>query len=223
MHYKASFKEFLPSIPHLCPVCASSFSLLCTSLLHSSHCSYPFSFFFVSYLSSSPLSISLPRPLFINNPICLFLYPSSSTFLVALFSSSPTMRPDICSLLSSLLIVFSSHHPISLLLSVSFSVLSPHDPLLFHFALVYLFLSLTMCAPVHLLTLFSLPSPHPTPPPPSMLGLVRVPVAVSSLGLLRLLGAPWSWSLAAGLGVYLGTGGWRFLYVVIRTAKRDLL
>ncbi|XP_012689335.1 long-chain fatty acid transport protein 1 [Clupea harengus] len=56
-----------------------------------------------------------------------------------------------------------------------------------------------------------------------MLSLVRVPVAVSSLGLLRLLGAPWSWSLAAGLGVYLSTGGWKFLYVVLRTAKRDLI
>lgn len=55
-----------------------------------------------------------------------------------------------------------------------------------------------------------------------MLGLVRVPVAVSSLGLLRLLGAPWSWSLAAGLGVYLGTGGWKFLYVALKTARRDL-
>uniref|UniRef100_A0A8C1RQZ7 Long-chain-fatty-acid--CoA ligase n=1 Tax=Cyprinus carpio TaxID=7962 RepID=A0A8C1RQZ7_CYPCA len=47
-------------------------------------------------------------------------------------------------------------------------------------------------------------------------------LSLGSLGLLRLLGASWSWSLAAGLGVYLGTGGWRYLYVVVRTAKRDI-
>ncbi|XP_051988086.1 long-chain fatty acid transport protein 1-like [Xyrauchen texanus] len=47
-------------------------------------------------------------------------------------------------------------------------------------------------------------------------------LSFGSLGLLRLFGASWSWSLAAGLGVYLGTGGWRYLYVVVRTAKRDL-
>ncbi|TTA69396.1 Long-chain fatty acid transport protein 1 [Bagarius yarrelli] len=40
--------------------------------------------------------------------------------------------------------------------------------------------------------------------------------------LLRLLGAPWSWSLAAGLGLYLGSGGWRYLYVAVRTARRDV-
>ncbi|XP_063060272.1 long-chain fatty acid transport protein 1-like [Engraulis encrasicolus] len=55
-----------------------------------------------------------------------------------------------------------------------------------------------------------------------MLWLVRFPAAVGSLGLLRLLGAPWPWSLAAGLGVYLGTGGWKFLYVALKTARRDL-
>lgn len=48
-------------------------------------------------------------------------------------------------------------------------------------------------------------------------------LSLGSLGLLRLFGASWSWSLAAGLGVYLGTGGWKFLYVAIRTAKRDIL
>ncbi|XP_065100703.2 long-chain fatty acid transport protein 1a [Paramisgurnus dabryanus] len=48
------------------------------------------------------------------------------------------------------------------------------------------------------------------------------PLSLGSLGLLRLLGASWPWTLAAGLGVYLGTGGWRFLYVAIRTAKRDI-
>ncbi|KAK9978115.1 hypothetical protein ABG768_019883 [Culter alburnus] len=47
-------------------------------------------------------------------------------------------------------------------------------------------------------------------------------LSFGSLGLLRLFGASWSWSLAAGLGVYLGTGGWRYLYVVVRTAKRDI-
>uniref|UniRef100_A0A671R9Q5 Long-chain-fatty-acid--CoA ligase n=1 Tax=Sinocyclocheilus anshuiensis TaxID=1608454 RepID=A0A671R9Q5_9TELE len=47
-------------------------------------------------------------------------------------------------------------------------------------------------------------------------------MSLGSLGLLRLFGASWSWSLAAGLGVYLGTGGWRYLYVVVRTAKRDI-
>uniref|UniRef100_A0AAY4BPV5 long-chain-fatty-acid--CoA ligase n=1 Tax=Denticeps clupeoides TaxID=299321 RepID=A0AAY4BPV5_9TELE len=41
-----------------------------------------------------------------------------------------------------------------------------------------------------------------------MLGVVRLPVCMGSLGLLRMIGASWSWSLAAGLGVYLGTGGW---------------
>uniref|UniRef100_A0A673FXJ2 Very long-chain fatty acid transport protein n=1 Tax=Sinocyclocheilus rhinocerous TaxID=307959 RepID=A0A673FXJ2_9TELE len=48
-------------------------------------------------------------------------------------------------------------------------------------------------------------------------------LSLGSLGLLRLFGASWSWSLAAGLGVYLGTGGWRYLYVVVRTAKRDII
>ncbi|KAL1278622.1 hypothetical protein QQF64_025295 [Cirrhinus molitorella] len=47
-------------------------------------------------------------------------------------------------------------------------------------------------------------------------------LSLGSLGLLRLFGASWSWSLAAGLGVYLGTGGWRYLYVAVRTAKRDI-
>uniref|UniRef100_A0AAY4BMM8 long-chain-fatty-acid--CoA ligase n=1 Tax=Denticeps clupeoides TaxID=299321 RepID=A0AAY4BMM8_9TELE len=55
-----------------------------------------------------------------------------------------------------------------------------------------------------------------------MLGVVRLPVCMGSLGLLRMIGASWSWSLAAGLGVYLGTGGWRFFYVALRTARRDL-
>ncbi|KAJ8345314.1 hypothetical protein SKAU_G00295070 [Synaphobranchus kaupii] len=56
----------------------------------------------------------------------------------------------------------------------------------------------------------------------SMRGAASVSASFGSLGLLRLFGVPWSWSLAASLGVYLGTGGWKFLYVVGRTAKRDL-
>ncbi|KAG9337835.1 hypothetical protein JZ751_027486 [Albula glossodonta] len=55
-----------------------------------------------------------------------------------------------------------------------------------------------------------------------MRGAASVSVSLGSLGLLRLFGVPWSWSLAASLGVYLGTGGWRFLYIALRTAKRDL-
>lgn len=47
-------------------------------------------------------------------------------------------------------------------------------------------------------------------------------MSLGSLGLLRLFGVPWSWSLAAGFGVFLGTGGWKYLYIVVRTAKRDL-
>ncbi|XP_072567880.1 long-chain fatty acid transport protein 1a isoform X1 [Paramormyrops kingsleyae] len=55
-----------------------------------------------------------------------------------------------------------------------------------------------------------------------MRGALRLSISLGSLGLLRLLAAPWSWSLAASFGIYLGTGGWRYLYVVARTAKRDL-
>ncbi|KAJ8251360.1 hypothetical protein GJAV_G00220520 [Gymnothorax javanicus] len=55
-----------------------------------------------------------------------------------------------------------------------------------------------------------------------MRSAARVSASFGSLGLLRIFGVPWSWSFAASLGVYLGTGGWRFLYVVVRTAKRDL-
>ncbi|XP_074836258.1 long-chain fatty acid transport protein 1 isoform X3 [Carettochelys insculpta] len=46
--------------------------------------------------------------------------------------------------------------------------------------------------------------------------------SLSSLGLMRLLGVPWSWSLAATLGVYVGSGGWRFLRIILKTALRDL-
>uniref|UniRef100_A0A8B9J522 Arachidonate--CoA ligase n=1 Tax=Astyanax mexicanus TaxID=7994 RepID=A0A8B9J522_ASTMX len=47
-------------------------------------------------------------------------------------------------------------------------------------------------------------------------------LSFGSLGLLRLFGTSWPWSLAASFGVYLGTGGWKYLYVAVRTAKRDL-
>ncbi|KAF3700058.1 Long-chain fatty acid transport protein 1 [Channa argus] len=49
-----------------------------------------------------------------------------------------------------------------------------------------------------------------------------VSVSLGSLGLLRLFGVSWSWSLAAGLGVYLGTRSWKYFYIAVRTAKRDL-
>ncbi|KAL0993233.1 hypothetical protein UPYG_G00104990 [Umbra pygmaea] len=55
-----------------------------------------------------------------------------------------------------------------------------------------------------------------------MRNAARASVSLGSLGLLRFFGVPWSWSLAAGFGVFLGTGGWRYLYIVVRTAKRDL-
>ncbi|XP_046527580.1 long-chain fatty acid transport protein 1 isoform X4 [Equus quagga] len=47
-------------------------------------------------------------------------------------------------------------------------------------------------------------------------------VSVASLVLLWLLGLPWTWSAAAALGVYVGGGGWRFLRIVCKTARRDL-
>ncbi|XP_043766961.1 long-chain fatty acid transport protein 1 isoform X3 [Cervus elaphus] len=46
--------------------------------------------------------------------------------------------------------------------------------------------------------------------------------SVASLVLLWLLGLPWTWSTAAALGVYVGGGGWRFLRIVCKTARRDL-
>ncbi|MBN3318134.1 S27A1 protein, partial [Atractosteus spatula] len=55
-----------------------------------------------------------------------------------------------------------------------------------------------------------------------MRSLAGATLSLGSLGLLRLFGVPWSWSLAASLGVYLGTGGWHYFYIVLRTAKRDL-
>uniref|UniRef100_A0A8C5JZ81 long-chain-fatty-acid--CoA ligase n=1 Tax=Jaculus jaculus TaxID=51337 RepID=A0A8C5JZ81_JACJA len=46
--------------------------------------------------------------------------------------------------------------------------------------------------------------------------------SVASLALLWLLGLPWTWSAAAAFGVYVGGGGWRFLRIVCKTARRDL-
>uniref|UniRef100_A0A8D0GJL6 Long-chain-fatty-acid--CoA ligase n=1 Tax=Sphenodon punctatus TaxID=8508 RepID=A0A8D0GJL6_SPHPU len=46
--------------------------------------------------------------------------------------------------------------------------------------------------------------------------------SLGSLGLMRFFGVPWSWSLAATLGVYIGSGGWRFLRLIFKTALRDL-
>lgn len=47
--------------------------------------------------------------------------------------------------------------------------------------------------------------------------------SMASLVLLWLLGLPWTWSSAAAFGVYVGGGGWRFLRIVCKTARRDLL
>ncbi|XP_066516576.1 long-chain fatty acid transport protein 1-like [Hoplias malabaricus] len=38
----------------------------------------------------------------------------------------------------------------------------------------------------------------------------------------RCLGVSWCWSVAAGFGLYLGAGGWRFVYTAVRTIRRDL-
>uniref|UniRef100_A0A8D2I980 long-chain-fatty-acid--CoA ligase n=1 Tax=Urocitellus parryii TaxID=9999 RepID=A0A8D2I980_UROPR len=46
--------------------------------------------------------------------------------------------------------------------------------------------------------------------------------SLASLALLWLLGLPWTWSAAAAFGVYVGGGGWRFLRIVCKTARRDL-
>jgi solute carrier family 27 fatty acid transporter 1/4 len=47
--------------------------------------------------------------------------------------------------------------------------------------------------------------------------------SLASLALLWFLGLPWTWSAAAAFGVYVGGGGWRFLRIVCKTARRDLL
>uniref|UniRef100_A0A8C0X2J8 Arachidonate--CoA ligase n=1 Tax=Castor canadensis TaxID=51338 RepID=A0A8C0X2J8_CASCN len=46
--------------------------------------------------------------------------------------------------------------------------------------------------------------------------------SLASLALLWFLGLPWTWSAAAAFGVYVGGGGWRFLRIVCKTARRDL-
>lgn len=51
---------------------------------------------------------------------------------------------------------------------------------------------------------------------------VSVTASLGSMGLLSLVGVSWSWSLAAGFGVYLGTKTWKYFYIAARTAKRDL-
>ncbi|XP_064416736.1 long-chain fatty acid transport protein 1 [Latimeria chalumnae] len=52
--------------------------------------------------------------------------------------------------------------------------------------------------------------------------LAMCTASLGSLGLMQFFGMPWSWSLAASLGVYLGSGGWRLLRILIKTAVRDL-
>uniref|UniRef100_A0AAQ5X831 long-chain-fatty-acid--CoA ligase n=1 Tax=Amphiprion ocellaris TaxID=80972 RepID=A0AAQ5X831_AMPOC len=52
--------------------------------------------------------------------------------------------------------------------------------------------------------------------------VLLVSASLGSVGLLRLFGVSWSWSLVAGLGVYLGTKSWKYFYIAARTAKRDL-
>ncbi|NXC40466.1 S27A1 protein, partial [Penelope pileata] len=46
--------------------------------------------------------------------------------------------------------------------------------------------------------------------------------SLGSLGLMRFFGVPWAWSLAAAVGIALGSGGWRLLRVLCKTALRDL-
>lgn len=55
-----------------------------------------------------------------------------------------------------------------------------------------------------------------------MHNVASVSASLGSVGLLRLCGVSWSWTLAAGLGVYLGTRSWKYFYIAARTAKRDL-
>ncbi|KAJ3600266.1 hypothetical protein NHX12_031252 [Muraenolepis orangiensis] len=55
-----------------------------------------------------------------------------------------------------------------------------------------------------------------------MRNVVCASVSLGALGLLRLYGVSWSWSVAAGIGLYLGTNSWRYFYVAARTARRDV-
>ncbi|XP_069783467.1 long-chain fatty acid transport protein 1-like isoform X2 [Narcine bancroftii] len=47
-------------------------------------------------------------------------------------------------------------------------------------------------------------------------------VFLGSLGLMQLLGISWTWTIAGILAIYLGTGGWRFIRIVLKTAPRDI-
>uniref|UniRef100_A0A7N4NUM6 Long-chain-fatty-acid--CoA ligase n=1 Tax=Sarcophilus harrisii TaxID=9305 RepID=A0A7N4NUM6_SARHA len=58
--------------------------------------------------------------------------------------------------------------------------------------------------------------------PPRMRAAGLCTASLASVGFLRFLGLPWSWGLAAALTVYVGTGGWRFLRIIFKTALRDL-
>lgn len=55
-----------------------------------------------------------------------------------------------------------------------------------------------------------------------MRNVTNISASLGSMGMLRLFGVSWSWSIAAGLGVYLGTKTWKYFYIAARTAKRDL-
>ncbi|KAM6471367.1 long-chain fatty acid transport protein 1 isoform 1-T2 [Liasis olivaceus] len=47
--------------------------------------------------------------------------------------------------------------------------------------------------------------------------------SLGSLGLMRFFGVSWTWSIAAALAIYIGSGGWIFLRIAFKTALRDLL
>ncbi|GCB80934.1 hypothetical protein scyTo_0022732 [Scyliorhinus torazame] len=55
-----------------------------------------------------------------------------------------------------------------------------------------------------------------------MHSVVSYSVSLGSLGLMKLFGISWTWSFAASFGIYLGSGGWRFIRIVLKTAPRDL-
>ncbi|XP_067877322.1 long-chain fatty acid transport protein 1-like isoform X2 [Heterodontus francisci] len=46
--------------------------------------------------------------------------------------------------------------------------------------------------------------------------------SLGSLGLMQLFGVSWTWSIVASFGIYLGSGGWRFIRIVLKTAPRDI-
>ncbi|XP_077382358.1 long-chain fatty acid transport protein 1a [Festucalex cinctus] len=49
-----------------------------------------------------------------------------------------------------------------------------------------------------------------------------VSASLGSMGLLRLFGVSWAWSIVVGLLVYLGTSSWKYFYVAALTARRDI-